>query len=616
MIDVAFYELNKIRNSTAFPTGLPVRVYRCALKAPSSVTSPVIIIDERENGISINPIHVDLERKMLNYAVIEQFGRGYFVEDWVFSGTQIIATLSVDSLGSFWNQLQDKRFWIARASGQRPSGEQRWKISDAGMKMTGDTSTETNYFPSGNPFLFDYSYGGYVIGLINRDTNQIGAVSYYYFTTAGFKNLCNKLFDISSYNVESSDYMDSATFKAIYNPIQYVSSCTFVPYPIDPDTIGTSISSLSFGWETMTGVNGCYRINYALSQIEYVDRLLINQHPDIAGDRKKRYMMFDPYTTMKCVLQPFGTFAVDTTRIDDYTHLVCRVHYDIISGYAYLNINFGTSDSTDTQQAHLINTQCKISVDVQLAQIGRNNYAYQSAVSAAKLGNLNAQYQLSESDIIIGALTAYQQGVENQSVINKSNQQALIGGGISPHGLPYYDNQPYSGLQPTSNVADSATNVINGLGNVINAAANIAGAIGSGDISRVQSTMRGLIPTYDARLAAAKSAGLQTVAQAKAPIMERFGTNSGTIAFNRIPWYIEYIFYHAEQLDPDSYGFAYNEYHTLSEFEDPAFAPGKNFIYVQCEGAKIRPGSLRGLFPSEKDHIQSMLNTGFYIYRR
>ena len=102
-MNVRLYTYDKKVNSTAHPSTSGGSGYSCTLKDPSSLLNPVILLK-----IS-NPTSK-------NYAYIEEFGRFYWIRDWVSDHNMWEAHLQVDSLASWKSQIIASSQYVDRAA--------------------------------------------------------------------------------------------------------------------------------------------------------------------------------------------------------------------------------------------------------------------------------------------------------------------------------------------------------------------------------------------------------------------------------------------------------------------------------------------------------------------
>ena len=101
-MNVRLYTYSKKVNSTAHPSTSGGTGYSCTLKDPSSLLNPVILLK-----IS-NPTNK-------NYAYIEEFGRFYWIRDWVSDHNMWEAHLQVDPLASWRSGIRASSQYVDRA---------------------------------------------------------------------------------------------------------------------------------------------------------------------------------------------------------------------------------------------------------------------------------------------------------------------------------------------------------------------------------------------------------------------------------------------------------------------------------------------------------------------
>ena len=243
-----------------------------------------------------------------------------------------------------------------------------------------------------NPFMTQVNQGTYVVGIIcSEDDNAVGAVTYYALTPSEFGDLKDTLFGVDGlyvmglvdsptapYNWTATD-IGEQIFKTMYNPFQYIVSCSW--FPVDPNDIpGQPVTSLHIGWWIYT-VSG-KRMTQTVGN--FSDEVLqLPSHPQYT---RGRYLNHAPYT-QRILYGKFGSIPIDTSYFDldnpivtdPYQYLVNTYSVDYVTGQCLFQV-FASRYSTGTDRKLIHKTEFLIGVPIQLAQIGTD---FLGAVSTA-----------------------------------------------------------------------------------------------------------------------------------------------------------------------------------------------------------------------------------------
>lgn len=318
-----WYTFKKDKNSTKIPI-TPVRgdyFFQCTLKDGCSVTNPEIIINASN----------DLEIYKCTYARIPKFNRYYFISDWRNVGKLWVASLTVDALASYRDEIGNSNQFVTRCS-----KEFEGTIIDTKYPM----KTRPNYTVveeetiGGLSFVSSLDAGFFVVGIFNNDVDGVGTVTYYGFTNEQFRSFCNLLMNNNFILSMGVDELSSELLKALFNPLQYIASCIWVPLTTMPD--GDTISVIPFGyWAIKTN---CKRLT-KLSRTGTISFKSIPHHPQ---SLRGYYLRTSPFSRYKMVIPAFGTFEIPSEWLYDSTQdngILCQLYIDLISGDGVLEIN-------------------------------------------------------------------------------------------------------------------------------------------------------------------------------------------------------------------------------------------------------------------------------------
>ena len=374
-IDVnLWYTFKKDKNSTKIPI-TPIRgdyFFQCTLKDSCSVTNPEIIINASN----------DLEIYKCTYARIPKFNRYYFISDWRNVGKLWVATLSVDVLASYREEIGNSYQFVTRCS-----KEFEGTIIDTKYPM----KTRPNYTVveeetiGGLSFVSRLDAGFFVVGIFNNDVDGVGTVTYYGFTNEQFRSFCNLLMNNNFILSMGVDELSSELLKALFNPLQYIASCIWVPLTTMPD--GDTTSIIPFGyWAIKTN---CKRLT-KLSRTGTISFKSIPHHPQ---SLRGYYLRTSPFSRYKMVIPAFGTFEIPSEWLYDSTQdngIICTLHIDLISGEGIIEISAYNSMAAKyiTQQTHSVQVCKNIALSQRTINILQSGLEAIGGVAGLLTGNV------------------------------------------------------------------------------------------------------------------------------------------------------------------------------------------------------------------------------------
>lgn len=347
------YKFAKKKNSTARPINTtPNLVMACRLMDNSGILNPTFRFDFA---------HILNEKATdYNYAYIAEFDRYYFINNWNYNLGLWDCEMSVDPLASFKTAIGSHNTYILRSS----SNYDRYLPDNTYPIKAGATfATEQNNL---NPFATAYNDGYFVTGIVNGDANGYGAVNYYVFTASQFRTFCNYLLSNTGiYNV--SDISDEL-LKVLFNPFQYVVSCTWVP--VQPPQ-GSTLTVVPIGWWSVPC--NCYRISGYVRSSGTVT-CQIPRNPEGAS---KQFMYGEPYTEYYLDFPPFGSFSISADNLINASYLDFAWDVDCITGLGRLQMG-----ANSAQPFNIVHAQ--VGVSIQLAQMAPNTFgALQQALGSS-----------------------------------------------------------------------------------------------------------------------------------------------------------------------------------------------------------------------------------------
>lgn len=335
-LTVKFYSVSKAVNSTALPTGEPMAEYECRMLDACSILRPVILLNV---GPQANPTGA-------NYAYIAEYNRYYWVADWTVNRGQWAATLTIDPLASWKTEIGNTYQYVLR-SASASNGYVQDTMYPALSKCTIQTVPV-----DANPFANTLVGGEYVVGIVGKSGTGMGAVNYYVMTPAQFLAFGQKLYgDTSIYDIAAEEI---ATFKAQFNPLQYIVYCQWFPFTLPK---GAARSTVDFGWWELS----CQCNNIPASPVfGKVATFSIPNHPQSA---RGLYLNKSPYSRYILHFGPFGDIPLDSAYFPDGDGrgFNANMSVDMVTGQGILRITTGGGYAAIVRG--------KVGVDISLAQI-------------------------------------------------------------------------------------------------------------------------------------------------------------------------------------------------------------------------------------------------------
>lgn len=332
MYRVYFWNYSKKTNSTGHPSvSGSVDHYDCDLLDLSGILTPTLQLNGR------NPT-------IYNYAYIEDFHRFYYVNNWRYNLGLWTCELQVDVLASWEEDIKSSALFVLRSASKWDNS-----IRDTVYPMLSGNLYSDSSLP--NPFNTSYGNGYFVVGIVNTDTNTIGAISYYSFTSSQFRSFMYSLMsDIDSYGMFD---ISSDLTKLLANPFQYIVSCRWMP--LEPPG-GTAVSNVPIGWWNMNV--SASRLGASSIIDGNLNGLSVPRHPQ--RDRGT-WLDQEPYSSYYLVFAPFGAFNLPPENMLLADTLNFHWSVDYITGAAVLEVKSGG--------ALVTRVEGKIGAEIALAQM-------------------------------------------------------------------------------------------------------------------------------------------------------------------------------------------------------------------------------------------------------
>lgn len=375
------YQFAKRTDSTKRPSG--GQEFGIDLKAPCNIINPEIKIATQSDPTGYN------------YCYLPAFSRYYWVKNWTYADGLWNASLTVDTLASYREQIGNSTEYVARSSARYDG-----TISDGLYPATAEVRSVTSAFQGG--FSETISGGFFVIGFIAKAANSIGAITYVVMTPGNAKKLSAKLLtDVSYLSIDNAEISDSLT-KVLFNPYQYIVSCNYFPFDVAELTAHLPlVSNVDVGWWSISVP--CWILGADNNNLTKSVSVSVPKHPQAAS--RGEYCNASPYTDYTIFLQPFGVIPLDASKLWGASTLSIQYVTDLFTGDSILRIFTNTN-----QLVH--ETTAKLGVPIQLSNITfdipSGGGLLQTGIAAAFGGLQAALSGGSFSDVGNGILNAAQ----------------------------------------------------------------------------------------------------------------------------------------------------------------------------------------------------------------
>lgn len=345
-MQATFYQFAKRTNSTKRPSG--GQGFGIDLKAPCNIIDPEIKIATQSDPTGFN------------YCYLPTFSRYYWVKNWTYSDGLWNASLTVDTLASYRDQIGYSTEYVVRSSAKFDP-----KIAD-NLYPTKATITTRTIYANSTPFTDDPesgSQGFFVVAVNAPGYVSFGGAIYLAMSGTTFQKLMAALLQNTDYLNISADEISSNLTKALFNPIQYISKAFWIP--CGNTAIGTPIHEIPVGWWKMQNIGNAYVIQNNNDKNVFTFSISTPHHPQHIT--RGVYTDGAPYSEYTLYCPPFGEIKLNANLFVLQSTLYCRLTVDYRTGDAILDLSFNKDFNTI-----FFSTSGNVSVPVQLAQITTN----------------------------------------------------------------------------------------------------------------------------------------------------------------------------------------------------------------------------------------------------
>lgn len=356
----------KRSNSTAQPNMTGRTPFTCKLKAPCSIMQPVLQFEFTSAWKS--------SLYYMNYAYLPDFNRYYFITNWTYNGALSECTLKVDTLASFKSAITASSQYVLRGYSDWDGyiKDTKYPVKAAAPIIVQGLHAENPLQP---PIVGGVRLNGcFVVGIISDEPSVTGCVSYYAMSDTELAEFMTGLFTLSTQWGGGGQDLADGLKKAITDPMQYVISCTWLPYTVTDfvnQSLVTQTAVVPVGYDTVTVSTYAYQFigSVNISFTNLID-ITMPHHPldTIRGN----YMNYEPFTKYYLSFYPFcDLIELEGMRFTDgHCYLVYTV--DLRTGKAVLNIcsaYTGTSAANWKPAARVRSIEAQVGVPIPLASI-------------------------------------------------------------------------------------------------------------------------------------------------------------------------------------------------------------------------------------------------------
>lgn len=362
-ISVNFYQTGKRVNSTKIPAQVPGDIgISVELKDVTNLFTPTLILSA--DLFTDAQGHLENPMKFV-YCYISDFSRYYFIRSWSWILGRWECSLEVDVLASFKSAIGETSAYVLRSASDYDGAVVDTKYVTKGGALSlidsHNTTWETNLSST------TVSSGFFVIGIVNNDSNAIGATSYYAVNAVGLRKFMAELYASPAWMNITDASISTDLQKMMMNPIQYIVSCQWIPCALDTSGL-TSLTTIPVGWWNVT-VNSndpLYQLTGSSLKLKYTMAFDIPKHPG-AADAHLGWLLNAPYSQYQVQYYPYGVFSIDSAKLIGYDKLFCVNDIDLVTGIGTLTITRGIG--LVDYGIVIYSTTAQIGIPISLAQM-------------------------------------------------------------------------------------------------------------------------------------------------------------------------------------------------------------------------------------------------------
>lgn len=322
-MNVTLYNFSKRANSTKRPNG-NAKGISGTLKMNTSMLAPTIGFNF---GTSDSP-------KNYNYAYIPDFGRFYFINDWIWDTGLWYASLTVDPLATWRSEIAGSKEYILRAANAYDGNV---------VDMTYPTFAGCNIasFNIMDIFSDNVNAGTFIMSVQAKgNLSKFGTNTTIACTPDAMRKFAKLLLQNTDYlQIDPNEISDNLS-KALFNPIQYISYILWLPISVNFNST-YALEKVPLGWWDFDAGTGFYILDQNNDSVEHIETITIPKHPQV--DDKHYYLKNSPYSEYKIYMPGFGLIDIDSAKLYNVDKLKLSLKVDLYTGNMTLQLMNGNN---------------------------------------------------------------------------------------------------------------------------------------------------------------------------------------------------------------------------------------------------------------------------------
>lgn len=403
-MNITCYVLSKRLRSTKLPAaGDTQATFAVVLKEPTDVLNPVFkITNTHWEAAAYNYIKATLGGKE----------RYYHVTDVVHVSRELYEVrCSQDHLATWKTEIVASSQFVARSddSSLYTHGTNNLLIDTAYPALA-----EVGFTRKVLSNVYDSQNGYFVLGIIGENIYtylERGPVRYIVMTASQLGTLIH---DFNQLTLSAADY----------NPLQYIVSCTYIPFTFDANDFTSHSSSWQLGSYTLAPRTYYGFVSGTTDGVEQMYLGTITLPDSTWRSSRGDCYNFSPWMTYHIYTGPFGDFDIPGDQLTGVSSrsISIEIAIDHCSGEGHLEIYQGN------RPIIVLNTQ--LGVQVMLTQITSNSLMSQYEVGAHLASSLSSamSFHLGNSAAEMGAavMSSYAAGIPKLSSLGSNGSMASI----------------------------------------------------------------------------------------------------------------------------------------------------------------------------------------------
>ena len=442
---VTFYTFTKKGNSTARPSGSGTS-FDCQAKLPMSLTAPRLQI-KLADGASANPT-------TWNYVYIPSFNRYYNITEWTNVGALWEASLRVDVLASWKNQIGASSLYVYRSSYRYTS-----RLVDSAYPKKTIPSQAKYTLPKpwtvgGTNAAGDiFSVAHILAGIISGNGTK-----YYAFSPTNWNAFLNGLFSNDYYVAVLSAFgaIEYPEAKVAVNPLQFIASAVYVPLgvgsgnytiPIVSTVNAVKVGNVTVG-TTVPATFTAYEVYTTMPDTPWTYTITAQNAPPALAPHPQaatrgEWLNYAPYTEYELFYPPLGVIKLDPDVVSNVEQLIFRLFMDYKAATGMLEV-VGNRTSFPQHERHLFRGEFSIGASIMLSNVltpgsstsGRMSYSAASNIFGDGDGFAGGMWGIMSKIPVLGGMwengvSSYVQGQVPKMTMT-GNNGTVVGMGGTP----------------------------------------------------------------------------------------------------------------------------------------------------------------------------------------